>query len=136
MNCPNCGGAIQLGATRCVKCGSVVAPGHPIVQQPVIQPAGPLQSVPARGPQALPAYTTAPKSRILARVLTLIPITGLLGIHNLYLGYSGKGIAQLLLTILSCGYGSLITWPWSLIEGIMILVGGIAKDGKGRQLVD
>ena len=39
------------------------------------------------------------KNKIVAGLLGLF--LGTLGIHNFYLGYAGKGIAQLLMTILS-----------------------------------
>ena len=43
---------------------------------------------------------------------------GMLGIHNFYAGYGGKGVAQLLLTILT---GWLIVpllavWIWVIVE--------------------
>ena len=77
-----------------------------------------------------------PKSKIAAGILGLIPITGMLGIHNFYLGYNGKAIGQLLMTILSCGALAIASWIWSLVEGIMILTGSINKDAQGNDLVD
>ncbi len=43
--------------------------------------------------------------------------------------YSGKGIAQILLTF-CFGIGAI----WGLIEGILILVGTIDKDADGNPL--
>lgn len=54
---------------------------------------------------------------------------GGLGIHNFYLGYTGKAIAQIALS-LSFGAGAI----WGLIEGIMILTGTINKDANGVPL--
>lgn len=51
---------------------------------------------------------------------------GGLGIHNFYLGYTGKAIAQIALS-LCFGAGAI----WGLIEGIMILTGTINKDANG-----
>lgn len=54
---------------------------------------------------------------------------GGLGIHNFYLGYTGKAIAQIVLS-LCFGAGAI----WGLIEGIMILTGTINKDANGVPL--
>lgn len=74
------------------------------------------------------------KSKIAAGVLGIL--VGALGIHNFYLGYTGKGIAQLLITVLTCGYGAFISWIWGLIEGILILTGSITVDGNGVPMKD
>lgn len=60
---------------------------------------------------------------------------GAFGVHNFYLGYNGKAIAQLLITVLSCGTLSFISALWGLIEGILILTGEI-KDVNGNELRD
>lgn len=70
------------------------------------------------------------KSKMAAGLLGIF--LGGWGIHNFYLGYTGKGIAQILVTILTCGIGSL----WGLIEGIMILAGSITTDANGVPLKD
>jgi TM2 domain-containing membrane protein YozV len=74
------------------------------------------------------------KSRILAGVLGIL--LGCFGVHNFYLGFKNKAIAQLLITVLTCGYGALITGIWGLIEGILILTGSVAADATGRPLKD
>ncbi len=66
------------------------------------------------------------KSKVTAGLLGLF--LGGLGIHNFYLGYKGKAIAQLLL----CWTG--IPAIWALIESIMILTGSINKDAEGNLL--
>lgn len=58
------------------------------------------------------------------------------GVHNFYLGYTGKAVAQLLITLLTCGFGSVISGIWGLIEGIMILTGSIKVDGKNVPLAE
>lgn len=48
---------------------------------------------------------------------------GCLGVHNFYAGYSGKGVAQLLITIFLgwvFGLGVFITGVWALIEIIVV----------------
>jgi TM2 domain-containing membrane protein YozV len=72
-----------------------------------------------------------PKSKVAAALFAIF--LGCLGIHNFYLGYTGRAIAQLLITVLSCGYGIIVTGIWSFIEFILILTGSI-KDRFGRPL--
>lgn len=59
------------------------------------------------------------KSKIAAGLLGIF--LGSLGVHNFYLGHTGKGVAQLLITVLTFGFGAIITGIWGIIEGIMIL---------------
>ena len=66
------------------------------------------------------------KSRIGAGLLGIL--LGGFGAHNFYLGYTGKAVAQLLITWLSFGLLYFISSTWGLIEGILILVGTINKD--------
>lgn len=63
-------------------------------------------------------------------------LLGSFGVHNFYLGYTGKAIAQLLITLLTCGFGAIASSIWGLIEGIMILTGSISVDGHGVPLRD
>lgn len=72
------------------------------------------------------------KSKIAAGLLGIF--LGALGVHNFYLGYTGKATAQLLITVLSCGVLSVVSAVWGLIEGIMILTGSITTDADGNQL--
>ncbi len=74
------------------------------------------------------------KSKIAAGLLGIF--LGALGVHNFYLGYTGKAIAQLLISILSCGILAFASSIWGLIEGILILTGSINKDANGVPLKD
>lgn len=74
------------------------------------------------------------KSRLAGGLLGIL--LGALGIHNFYLGYTGKGIAQLLITVLSFGILSFIPAIWGLIEGVMILTDKNYLDGNGYPLSD
>jgi TM2 domain-containing membrane protein YozV len=86
----------------------------------------------------LKQYNTAQygdqKSKIAAGLFGIF--LGALGIHNFYLGYTGKAIAQLLITILSFGLLSWVSFTWGLIEGILILAGSINRDKNGVPLKD
>ena len=74
------------------------------------------------------------KSKIAAGLLGFF--LGGFGVHNFYLGYTGKAVAQLLITLLTCGFGAFISSIWGLIEGILILTGSINVDGAGIPLKD
>lgn len=75
-----------------------------------------------------------PKSKVAAGLFGIF--LGAFGIHNFYLGYNSKAVAQLLITLLSCGVLSFVSAIWGFIEGILILVGNISKDADGVDLVD
>ena len=74
------------------------------------------------------------KSKVVAGLLGIF--VGALGIHNFYLGYNGKALAQLLMTLLSFGLLGAVSAIWGLIEGIMILTGSISTDAAGNKLCD
>lgn len=77
------------------------------------------------------AYLTdlqAKKGRIVAGLLGVI--LGFLGAHRFYLGFWGMGVAQILVTVVTAGYGVV----WGFLEGVLILTGHINKDAKGRPL--
>lgn len=75
------------------------------------------------------------KSKLAAVILAFL--LGTLGIHNFYLGYTNKGIAQLLLTLLGgwlCGAGAIAAGIWALVEAIQLLTGSIHQDANGVPL--
>lgn len=74
------------------------------------------------------------KSKIAAGLLGIF--LGALGVHNFYLGFTGKAIAQLLISLLSCGALSFASAIWGLIEGILILTGSMSVDADGVPLKD
>ncbi len=71
------------------------------------------QSVSFAVPPPIPVHAK-PKSRIAFTLLGAI--LGPLGLHNFYAGYAGKGAAQLLISVLTCGWGAIVTWPWAIVE--------------------
>ena len=80
-----------------------------------------------------PFAAGAPKQWIVAVLLAFF--LGTLGIHNFYLGYTTKGIIQLVLTITLVG--APISAIWALIEFIMIIMrsGSYGYDASGQPLV-
>ena len=74
-----------------------------------------------------------PPKQLLVGVLLAL-FLGVFGVHNFYLGHNGRGVAQLLITVLTLGFGSIITGIWALIELIMMATGSL-HDAQGRPLV-
>lgn len=56
---------------------------------------------------------------------------GSLGVHRFYAGRNGSAVAMLLITVLTLGMGVIITGIWSLIDLIILAVGGF-RDGRSR----
>ena len=108
--CSNCGAEIKDGAGFCPKCGTKV------------------------GAKAATANTTAtatgvqPKSKLAAGLLQIF--LGCFGVGRFYLGYTGIGVAQLLVSLLTCGIGAI----WPFIDGILILTGSVSTDADGNPL--
>ena len=101
--CPNCGNTTSNVADICLSCGFSLKRQEEI----------------SEGER---------KSKLAAGLLALF--LGGFGIHNFYLGFTGKGVAQILL---SCtGISSI----WAFVEGLLILCGKIDKDAKGSPLTD
>ena len=116
MYCKNCGNAMDPNAAICVKCGCAKGVGASFC--------------PSCG-YAIPTKPAAgSKSKLTAGLLGIF--LGGLGIHNFYLGFTGKAVAQIVVTLVTCGAGSL----WGFIEGIMILCGSMNKDAQGNALAE
>lgn len=108
-NCPNCGGAIDESMRVCPTCGYQI----PQPKQQVY----------------------ASKSKLVAGLLGIF--LGGLGIHNFYLGYSSKGFIQICMFLggfLTFGISTALAEIWGFVEGILILVGSIDRDGNDQRL--
>jgi len=68
------------------------------------------------------------KRKWVAAILGLI--FGAIGLHRIYLGFYGLGIVQILVTLITGGYGVV----WGFVEGVLLSTGYIYKDAKGRLL--
>ena len=99
--CSSCGEIIKKEAEICVKCG---------VRQHAAQPQ---YAVPHNG-NIMQQVPSQPKGRTAFVLLGIF--LGALGIHNFYAGYQGKAIAQLLISLLSFGFLSPVSWVWAIIE--------------------
>lgn len=72
------------------------------------------------------------KSKIVAGLLQLLGLFGLVGIGRIYLGYTGLGIAQLLVGLVTCGIGAVV---WGIVDAVLILTDKV-RDPQGRPLRD
>ena len=117
--CINCGVAKGSGAAFCHNCGKELAPGAAVCL--------------ACGVATAPQVQKSEKNKIAAALLAFF--LGGLGIHNFYLGYKGKAIAQLLLSLLGwiLIIGPAVAGGWAFIEFIMILLDKI-PDADGNPL--
>ena len=107
MYCRKCGKEVDVSAVFCPNCGTRLDNG---------------------------GTSQSSKSQVASGLLAIF--LGTLGIHNFYLGYTGKGIAQLLLTlvgVLLFGLGPLISGIWAFVEAILIFMGRI-DDASGNPL--
>lgn len=134
MYCKNCGNPIDENAAVCVNCGCAKGTGLSYCHncgQPMAPGAAFCTSC---GAAPAPAVNPNAKSKIAAGLLGIF--LGGFGVHNFYLGYTGKAVAQLLISVLSCGFLAAVSSIWGLVEGIMILCGNIKCDAKGNLLKD
>lgn len=132
MFCKNCGSEMADLAAVCVKCGAAKGVGNAYCGncgQPVNPGAAFCMGCGVATNNA-PAGTQ--KSKLAAGLLGIF--LGAFGVHNFYLGYTGKAVAQLLITLLSCFTLAIVSEIWGLVEGIQILTGSIAVDAKGIPL--
>ena len=130
--CAHCGTSLDEGTKFCQNCGSnceavsAKAPEAPQMNATMVNNPAPTVSM---NSAAVPG-----KSRVVAGLLGLF--FGSLGVHNFYLGRTGRAVAQLLITVLSCFLLSFISGIWGFIESILILSGNVQVDGNGNPLKD
>ena len=98
MFCQECGNQIPDRAVMCVHCGVATGKGN---------------------------ITTGAKSRVGYVLLGLF--LGVLGIHNFYAGYVGRGIAQLLISIF---IGWLIIPLIAVIIWVIVEICTVSQDAK------
>lgn len=64
--------------------------------------------------------------------MQLLGLFSIAGIGRIYLGYTGLGVAQLLVGLATCGLGAVI---WGIIDAVLILTDKVS-DPQGRPLRD
>ena len=128
MFCRNCGKEAPAQAVYCMSCGCSLISGKNFCQN-CAAPTIPAAEVCIKcGVRLAAAVLAGAKSKLAAGLLGIF--LGGFGIHRFYLGYVGIGIAQIAVTLVTCGAGRI----WGFIEGILILTGSINTDAKGQPL--
>ena len=109
MKCPYCNNCTHPGARFCSRCGAAL-------------PKEQLNSCPGGTP------VRAEKSHSRLAYMLLGLFLGKLGIHNFYAGYTGRGVAQLLITVFLWWliFPVLAVWLWAFIE-----IAVVDRDAKG-----
>jgi TM2 domain-containing membrane protein YozV len=109
-------------------------PGYPLPFPPQYPPPPAAYYDPSApyGRHPLTGEPLSEKSKVVAGLLQLLGLFGLVGIGRIYLGYTGLGIAQLLVGLVTCGIGAII---WGIIDAVLIL-GDKVRDPQGRPLRD
>jgi len=69
------------------------------------------------------------KSKLVAAVLSVL--FGMIGLGRFYLGYTKIGILQIIASACTGGVGGSL---WGILDAILIFVGKISVDGKGKSL--
>ena len=133
--CMECGATPSGGQNYCQNCGAESGPNAVVCTQCGVQlqgAAGAPQGPAPQGGQGMGGYQQgmSDKSKMAAGLLGIF--LGGFGVHRFYLGYTGIGIAQIAVTVVTCGFGAI----WGLIEGILILTGSMNTDADGLQLRD
>ena len=122
--CTKCGQQCPDGNQMCMQCSGGGQHMGDQFNQPGVQ---------NQHPQA--------KSKIAAGLLGIF--LGAFGVHNFYLGYTGRAITQLLLTVVSILFIWLIipifiiiaVEIWGFVEGVIILCSNNKTCAKGIPLV-
>ena len=136
MDCKNCGKEVEEGKEYCVDC----EPKEEAVIEETTTQEVDVETETVEEPKVENKTETTNttsaelKSKMAAGLLGIF--LGAFGVHNFYLGYTGKAIAQLLITVLSCFTLSVVSEIWGLIEGILILTGSMNTDADGNPLKD
>ena len=129
--CTNCGNKLNLNDTVCSNCGKEIK--DRVVREEVkAEKVEDKEFTDVKSEKQ--NVNLQAKNKVVAGLLGIF--LGGFGVHNFYLGYTGKAIAQLLITVLSCCMLSFVSSIWGFIEGILILSGNIDNDANGNKLID
>ena len=131
--CPHCGQAMRVApehafvAVACPSCEQTIQPWriggsadyHPQPQSPGY----------AQGARGYGYYSW--RNRWVAGALAIL--LGVFGVHRFYMGFTGVGLLQLLITVCSLGILSPVVAVWTFVEGILCFAGAM-RDVEGLPL--
>jgi TM2 domain-containing membrane protein YozV len=122
MFCRNCGTQLDDRAVACTRCGVNPREGASFCQN-CGKPATPNAAVCLNCGAALAQSPTEIRAKADKKIAAGICgiLLGALGIHKFILGYTTAGVIMLLITVLTCGFGAMVTWVIGLVEGIIYL---------------
>jgi TM2 domain-containing membrane protein YozV len=98
------------------------------LEQPGWEPR-PIQEVPREQAIARAENEIYARKRLRLAAYLLCFFLGTLGLHRFYLHRNGSGLAMLLITLLTLGFGVLITLPWAFID-LFLIPGIIAQENR------
>lgn len=129
VQCKNCGAENQADLMFCGKCGQRLYPVNPENQKAQAQFNESVQSNTSTD-------GISPKSRLTALLLGIF--VGSFGAHNFYLGKTGRGVAQAVISsvgLICFGVPTFAMCVWSCVEWIFIAAGK-GKDSKGLKVIN
>lgn len=135
MYCRNCGNQIDDKADVCMGCGCKPLKANKFCQncgaetsehQEVCIKCG----VKLSNSDVLSGFSGGTRQKVVAALLAFF--LGAIGIHDFYLGYTGRGVVKIILTITV--FGAIVSEIWSLVDFITILTGS-KRDASGHALI-
>jgi hypothetical protein len=103
MKCPDCARETQDQTKYCGFCGAAMNKPFSIKEKPIEPEVMDEKDVKRKHSESFNPQSE-PKSKLVAGLLAIF--VGGLGIHNFYLGYTNRGVTQLLLSTI----GSFFNW--------------------------
>ncbi len=107
--CTKCGATNDEFAQFCTTCQTPLAPTSGYQPMQSVNPQQSMQDWKALGAD----------KKIAAGIVAIL--LGSLGVHKFILGYTTEGIIMLLVTVLTCGLGAMVTSIIGIVEGIIYL---------------
>lgn len=123
FQCPYCNSTLEVGDNWngpemfCPNCGGKVAIPRPAVCASQVRVVSDCDC------------GSGPGKSLVAYVLLGV-FLGCYGVHDFYAGYTANGVAKLLITLLTCGFGCIVTMIWAIVD-----ICTVRKDASGRPFV-